>query len=71
MITVCLALQVGDRVMVDGGHGEFCFPLANGATNRPSSHVLCIAGGIGITPIRSIAEEVIRSSDKALTVVHR
>lgn len=48
-------LKVGTRVIIEGGYGIF--------TSRVSSRdkVLMIAGGIGITPIRSLAEELLKS----------
>jgi predicted ferric reductase len=45
------ALRPGTRVLVDGPFGKF--------TERPAApKVLLIAGGIGITPIRPLAEEM-------------
>jgi predicted ferric reductase len=46
-------LKPGTRVLIDGPHGVF--------TSRTcaSDKVLLIAGGIGITPIRSLAEEMV------------
>ena len=45
------ALRPGTPVLVDGPYGKF--------TERPAnSKVLLIAGGIGITPIRPLAEEM-------------
>ena len=46
-------LQTGTPVYIDGPHGIF------NAGRCGSSKVLMIAGGIGITPIRSVAEELI------------
>jgi predicted ferric reductase len=40
-------------VLIDGPHGVFT------ARNCPSQKILMIAGGIGITPIRSLAEELL------------
>ena len=46
-------LKPGTRVIIDGAHGIFTM------RNSASPKVLMIAGGIGITPIRSLAEEMI------------
>ncbi len=45
-------LKPGVSVFIDGPHGVFT------SKNCKSSKVLMIAGGIGITPIRSLAEEM-------------
>ena len=49
-------LQPGTRVLIDGPHGIF--------TSRRSAKnkVLLIAGGIGITPLRSMANELVTGS---------
>ncbi len=46
-------LKPGTPVVIDGPHGIF------NASRCGASKVLMIAGGIGITPIRSIAEELV------------
>ncbi len=46
-------LKPGTQVIIDGPHG--IFP----ARHCASSKILLIAGGIGITPIRSLAEEFV------------
>ena len=46
-------LKPGLSVFIDGPHGIFT------SENCKSSKVLMIAGGIGITPIRSLAEELL------------
>ncbi len=45
-------LEVGTPVFIDGPHGIFT------SRNCRTSKVLLVAGGIGITPIRSLAEEM-------------
>jgi predicted ferric reductase len=45
-------LKSGTRVLIDGPHGIFTSERAK------CSKVLLIAGGIGITPIRSVAEDL-------------
>ena len=44
-------LKTGTRVFMEGPYGAF---TANRATRK---HVVMVAGGVGITPIRAIAEE--------------
>ena len=44
-------LKAGTRVFMEGPYGAF---TANRATRK---HVVMVAGGVGITPIRAIAEE--------------
>ncbi len=46
-------LKPGTPVLIDGPHGIFT------AAQSHSTKVLMIAGGIGITPIRSVAEELV------------
>lgn len=46
-------LQPGTRVVVDGPHGAFT------PDRRRSNRILLIAGGIGITPIRCLAEALL------------
>lgn len=48
-------LPVGTTVLIDGPHGVFT------ASRCRSRKVLMIAGGIGITPIRSLSEELSQS----------
>lgn len=48
------ALPIGTRVLIDGPHGVFTAARAT----RPK--VLLIAGGIGITPIRAILDDLLR-----------
>lgn len=48
-----LNLQIGDTMTVDGPMGNF--------TLNPIKHAVFIAGGIGITPIRSIALSLVSS----------
>jgi predicted ferric reductase len=48
-------LKPGTPVLIDGPHGVFT------AQKCTRDKVLMIAGGIGITPIRSLAEELIKS----------
>ena len=45
-------LQVGTKVLIDGPHGVFT------ADHIQQEKVLLIAGGIGVTPLRSIAEDL-------------
>lgn len=46
-------LKPGTHVIIDGAHGVFT------ARNSASQKILMIAGGIGITPIRSLVEEMV------------
>jgi predicted ferric reductase len=46
-------LKTGTPVLIDGPHGVFT------ARNGASGNVLLIAGGIGITPLRALAEEFV------------
>jgi predicted ferric reductase len=46
-------LRPGTRVLIDGPHGIFT------ARHSDSDKILLIAGGIGITPIRALAEEFV------------
>lgn len=52
-------LQVGDRARIDGPYGSFTLDLA-----KNSRKLLFIAGGIGITPIMSILEEIAANLNK-------
>ena len=55
------ALPIGTRVLIDGPHGVFTARHAGLADpSGPPRKVLMIAGGIGITPIRSLSEELIK-----------
>jgi len=56
-------VKVGTKVLVDGPYGVFI--------NTPaiSEKVLMIAGGIGITPIRSLAEEFLKD-DKDVVILY-
>jgi len=45
-------LQVGSRVLVEGPYGAFT------TLQQTSNAALLIAGGIGVTPIRSLLEEI-------------
>jgi predicted ferric reductase len=54
-------LQVGARVFAEGPYGAFT------TMNRTKPDLLLIAGGIGVTPIRSLLEEV----DGHVTVLYR
>jgi predicted ferric reductase len=47
-----LGLDIGTRVFLEGPYGAFT------ATRRTQSRVLLIAGGIGITPLRALLEEL-------------
>ncbi len=53
-------LKPGTPVLIDGPHGIFT------ADRCTCDRVLMIAGGIGITPIRSLAEEFARSGKNVL-----
>ena len=44
-------IRLGTKVFIDGPHGIF------GSEIKNENKILCIAGGIGITPIRSIVEQ--------------
>jgi predicted ferric reductase len=46
-------IKPGTPVLIDGPHGVFT------ARNCPAQKILMIAGGIGITPIRSLAQELL------------
>lgn len=48
------SLPVGTKVVVDGPHGVFTAERCRG------EKALLVAGGIGITPLRSLAEELLR-----------
>jgi predicted ferric reductase len=54
-------VPVGTRVFAEGPYGAFT------AMNRTRTATLLIAGGIGVTPIRSLLEEL----DRPVTVLYR
>ncbi len=53
-------LKVGTKVLIDGPHGVFT------SDKITKDKVLMIAGGIGITPLRSLAEELVGKVDLTL-----
>ncbi len=55
-------LRPGTPVLIDGPHGIF---TAQACT---SAKAVLIAGGIGITPIRSIAEELVKAGREAILI---
>ena len=65
--TRCIpALKTGTPVLIDGPHGVFTSRMCK------SDRVLLVAGGIGITPIRSLAEEMAgRGRDVVLIYANR
>jgi ferredoxin-NADP reductase len=55
---------LGTSLDLDGPYGSFTLP------NKPTSAVL-LAGGIGVTPFRAMAEDALeRSLDHTLTLIH-
>ena len=56
-----ISLQPGTRVMIEGPFGTFTKHQAN--KSRP---ILLIGGGVGITPIRALLEELPKNSDISL-----
>jgi len=55
---------IGTELELDGPYGSFTLP------NRASNAVL-VAGGIGVTPFRAMAQDAIeRSLDHTLTLIH-
>ena len=54
------ALKPGTRVIAEGPYGTFT------ADKRHGEHVLLIAGGVGITPIRAILEDLPPTTDVQL-----
>jgi ferredoxin-NADP reductase len=59
------ALDVGERVDVEGPHGEFVLP-----TGRLAGDVLFVAGGTGIAPLRSMLWHLLGArSDARIGVV--
>ena len=57
-------LHVGTRVAIEGPYGLFT------ATRQRRSKVLLVAGGIGITPLRALIEEIPAKKD-AITLIYR
>jgi predicted ferric reductase len=55
-------LRSGTPILIDGPHGIFT------AAQSHSKKILMIAGGIGITPIRSVAEELISASRNVILI---
>lgn len=55
-------LKPGTPVLIDGPHGIFT------SAGCSSSKILMIAGGIGITPIRSLAEEMITAGRDVILI---
>ncbi len=53
-------IPIGTKVMIDGPYGVF----TSASTTR--AKILLIAGGIGITPIRSLAEDLVRQGKDVL-----
>jgi len=59
-------IKPGTRVLIDGPHGTFVVDKAR------KERFLLIAGGIGITPVRSLAQELVeRKSDTVLLYAFR
>jgi NAD(P)H-flavin reductase len=61
------ALRIGDKISILGsrGHGHITFPEDKG---RP---VVCIAGGVGATPFRSlIRHDIINKTGRSITFIH-
>jgi ferredoxin-NADP reductase len=57
-------LPHGSHVVVDGFHGSFTLP------NKPT-HAFLLAGGIGVTPFRAMAEDAIeRRLEHRIVLVH-
>src|SRR5258708_35978761 len=54
------SLKVGTKVIIDGPHGVFT------SQKIKRDKVLMIAGGIGITPLRSLTEELAGKNDLTL-----
>lgn len=46
-------LKVGDELIVQGPFGDFIYPPAH---QQPVEHLVLVAGGSGITPVKAIAE---------------
>ena len=59
-----LELRSGDTLFMRGPFGEFCVP-------RTATHIIGIAGGIGITPLRSIIAAAAHSHDpRPITLIY-
>ncbi|HEX7078299.1 MAG TPA: FAD-dependent oxidoreductase [Candidatus Eisenbacteria bacterium] len=57
-------LPLGAGLEIDGPFGSFTLP-------KKATDAVLLAGGIGITPFRAMAEEAIsRPADRTLTVIH-
>ena len=54
------ALPAGTRVLIDGPHGIFT------AERARASKILMVAGGIGITPVRAVAEVLLASGHEVV-----
>ena len=57
-------IRPGTRVLAEGPYGAFT------AERRTRRHVLLIAGGVGVTPIRALLEEFARARDN-IVVIYR
>ncbi|MEE8291472.1 MAG: FAD-binding oxidoreductase [Candidatus Tectomicrobia bacterium] len=58
-------VKVGDRLLIDGGYGDFCYQEEMGEA------LVLIAGGIGITPLMSIIRFVVEAGlDVPITVFY-
>lgn len=51
-------LQAGDKIMVEGPYGEFILP------EKKEKKIVFIAGGIGITPFRSMIKHLLDIKEK-------
>jgi ferredoxin-NADP reductase len=59
------SLKTGDQVKIFGIHGNMAFPKE---ITRP---VICIAGGVGVTPFRSLFRNVLNEkSRRKITFIH-
>ncbi len=56
-------VPVGNRVFAEGPYGAFT------TVQRTRDDVLLIAGGVGITPIRAMLEELVRAPDRTGSIV--
>ncbi|SON54560.1 Nitric oxide dioxygenase [Hartmannibacter diazotrophicus] len=56
-------LEVGDRVMLEGGYGRF-------SSERGASAQIWIAGGIGITPFMAMAHALRHAPERRVHLVH-
>ncbi|KAA9158096.1 oxidoreductase [Amycolatopsis acidicola] len=57
-------IRPGTRVLIEGPYGAFT------ARRRTREHVLLVAGGVGVTPIRALLEEFAHARDD-IVVVYR